>query len=137
MIEFTIPVDPMSVQFSGKRVMVRAGKPIFFKQKKVVKWEQSIEWLTAPYRPAVLLEGALEMKVLYVLRRPKVLMAKKHSTDRIWNIHRPDLDNLQKGLQDAIKGFWHDDAQIVRLNLGKCYAAIGEDPKIEVKINKL
>lgn len=137
MISFTIPVDPMSVQFSGKRVMVRAGKPIFFKQKKVIKWEQSIEWLTAPYRPAEPLEGPLEMKVFFVLRRPKGLMAKKHSPDRMWNVHRPDLDNLQKGLQDALKAFWKDDSQIVRLSLGKAYTAIGEEPKIEVRINKL
>ena len=136
-MKFSIPVDPMSVQFAGKRVMVRGGKPIFFKQQRVVKWEQSIEWLTASYRPATPLEGALEMSVWFVMKRPKAMFGKKHPDERVWNIHRPDADNLQKGLQDALKGFWIDDAQIVKLSLNKCYAAKDETPKIEVEINKL
>ena len=117
--------------------MVRGGKPVFFKQQHVIRWEQSVEWLAAPYRPEKPLEGALEMEVMFVLKRPKSMQGKKFSEWRIWMTKRPDVDNLQKGLQDALKGFWLDDSQIVKLHLSKCYTALNEGPKIEIKINQL
>lgn len=134
-ITFTIPVCPASLQFSGKRVMVRAGRPIFFKQKKASDWEKIVGWYANPHRPANALEGPLKLAVTYVLKRPIALNAKRYSRERIPAPKRPDLDNLQKNLQDAVKGFWIDDAQIVKLDISKCYAAVAETPRIEITID--
>lgn len=131
---FTIPVCPQSLQFSGRRVMVRNGKPIFFKQKKAADWIKVVEWYAVPHRPASPFDGPLTLEAVYVLKRPVALNAKKHPRTRIPCTKRPDLDNLQKNLQDSIKGFWLDDAQIVHLNIRKYYAAVAETPKIEISI---
>jgi Holliday junction resolvase RusA-like endonuclease len=77
----------------------------------------------------------VKLCVTFVIRRPQSLGGKKHPEGRLLAPKRPDLDNLQKGLQDALKGFWEDDSQIVELNLRKVYAAKGEEPKIEVQIH--
>ena len=136
-IAFTLPVDPMSIQFAGKRVMVRAGRPVFFKQKRASDWDAQIARLSAPYLPAQPFTSALYMHVTFVIRRPKALMTKKAYDGRIPHIKRPDIDNLQKGLQDALKAFWVDDSQIANLQLEKWYAAKDEEPSIRVRIQPL
>ena len=85
-IAFTLPVDPMSIQFAGKRVMVRAGRPVFFKQKRASNWDALIARLSAPYLPAQPFTGALYMDVIFVIRRPQALMGKKHPPERncVW-----------------------------------------------------
>jgi Holliday junction resolvase RusA-like endonuclease len=135
-ISFTIPVCPASLQFSGRRVMVKNGRPVFFKQKKASDWEKIVGWYSTPYRPATPFTGPLRMSVVFVLKRPVALNAKKFTRDRIPCPKRPDLDNLQKNLQDSVKGFWEDDSQIVSLFLKKVYAATDETPKIEISISQ-
>ena len=136
-IAFTLPVDPMSIQFAGKRVMVRGGRPVFFKQKRASDWDTQIARLSAPYLPAQPFAGALYMEVTFVIRRPKALMGKRHPDGRIAHTKRPDIDNLQKGLQDALKAFWVDDSQIADLHLTKWYAAKDEEPSIRVRIQPI
>ena len=136
-IAFTLPVDPMSIQFAGKRVMVRAGRPVFFKQKRASNWDALIARLSAPYLPAQPFTGALYMDVTFVVRRPQALMGKKHPPGRIPHLKRPDIDNLQKGLQDALKAFWVVDSQIADLHLTKWYAAKNEEPSIRVRIQPI
>ena len=136
-ISFTLPVDPMSIQFAGKRVMVRGGRPVFFKQKRASDWDAQIARLSAPYLPAQPLADALAVEVEFVIRRPQALMGKKHYDGRLPHTKRPDIDNLQKGLQDALKAFWLDDSQIVDLHLTKWYAAKGEQPSISVRIQPI
>ena len=134
-ISFTIPVCPMSLQNSGRRVMVRNGTPIFYKQKKAKDWEKLIEYTANPHKPARPYEGPISMRVEFVLKRPIALNRKKFNPGRIPCPKRPDADNMQKCLQDSLKGFWLDDAQIVELHLIKVYASKTETPKIEVSIH--
>lgn len=48
---------------------------------------------------------------------------------------RPDVDNIQKGIQDALKGIaYGDDSQIIRGDVTKRYAARGEQGKTEITI---
>ena len=48
---------------------------------------------------------------------------------------KPDTDNIAKIILDALNGLaYHDDAQIVELNLIKCY---GEIPCVRVKIEEV
>lgn len=45
---------------------------------------------------------------------------------------RPDIDNLAKGVMDAIKGIvWRDDAQVTTLSLRKRY---GDEPGVLVRV---
>ncbi|PZX07590.1 endodeoxyribonuclease RusA [Psychrobacillus insolitus] len=45
---------------------------------------------------------------------------------------KPDLDNLVKGIKDGLsKVIWHDDAQIVEMNVRKFYS---ENPRAVVKV---
>ena len=59
-------------------------------------------------------ERAIRSYVAIQYQRPK--KAPEHKTGR------PDLDNLIKGVMDALNGIlWLDDAQVVRIHAGKEY----------------
>lgn len=135
MIAFTLPLDPHSVQHGGKRVAVINGKPRFFKTKKAASWANAVGLCANRYRPSQPFSCPVKLCVTFVIRRPQSLGGKKYPEGRLPAPKRPDLDNLQKGLQDALKGFWEDDSQIVELSLKKVYSAKGEEPKIEVEIH--
>lgn len=126
-------MEPLSTQFGGRRLSVVKGRIRFFKQQRVQSWSQEVEWHSLPHRPKEPLEGALGLKLVFVLPRPKRLK----KGEREYCVARPDCDNLTKGLQDALRGFWGDDAQVCELRVTKVYAAYGEKPCIEVRIRQL
>lgn len=72
------------------------------------------------------LEGALRVDVEALMPIPKSLKGVKRDqaiTCQIWPTTRFDADNLAKLCLDALNGIlWHDDAQIVQLNITKRYA---------------
>lgn len=46
-----------------------------------------------------------------------------------------DLDNLSKGVLDALNGVcWHDDRQVFRLTLSKCYVSAEELAGVKVEM---
>ena len=50
---------------------------------------------------------------------------------------RPDCDNLAKAVLDAGNGvLWSDDAQVVKLQVMKLRAALGEEPCVVVRVSE-
>ena len=136
-LRFIIPVCPMSLQASGKQMIIRNGRPIFFKLKKAVDYQKIIRLYASKYRPAKPWECPIHLQVDYYLDRPMRLNTKKIASCAQYCPKRPDLDNLQKGTQDAFKGFWLDDSQIAQLTLRKFYAPLGKEAWIDIQMNKL
>lgn len=52
---------------------------------------------------------------------------------------RPDLDKLIRAVLDSLTtaGVYNDDSQVIRLAVGKFYAAEGTDPGVHVTITEL
>lgn len=47
---------------------------------------------------------------------------------------KPDIDNVQKAVMDALTGVWYvDDSQIVESHVGKWYS---ENPRVEVTVEE-
>ena len=137
-IKFTIPIAPLSVQFGGRRVgFSKSRRPVFFKDARVEGWIEAVQLYSNRFRPRQPLSGVVHLRVVFVLPRPKSLSRKKDPDGRMWAPVRPDHDNLIKGLQDALKAFWIDDAQICVGTQIKVYCAKGEEPKMEVSIDQL
>lgn len=69
------------------------------------------------------LAGAVEISVAFELARPPSHWCKRglSSSAPAWP-GKPDWDNLSKAVCDALNGLaYHDDAQIVRSTVEKCY----------------
>lgn len=130
-------MQALSLQSSGKRMLIRNGRPLFFKNKRATDYHKLIRAYVARYLPKQPFLEPLHVRVDFYLERPARLNGKKHFAGAIAHDRRPDLDNLQKSLQDALSGFWHDDSQVASLSLRKFYAAKNENPTIHIQINKL
>jgi len=75
-------------------------------------------------------DGPLVVSIRFVLKRPKRL----RKGDRVIHDKRPDLDNLVKGVLDAIP--IKDDARVVQLSAIKWYASSDESPNILLEITQ-
>ena len=79
------------------------------------------------------MSGALSLDVTFVCSRPKRFS--KRLVERQPKTTRPDVDNLTKALLDGLQGgVFNDDAQLVEVKARKVYAALNEEPCIELTL---
>lgn len=82
--------------------------------------------------------GPLFVHVEAVFPRPKALQTKKLAQARLWHQRKPDRDNLDKAVLDALTGIaWADDCQACDGGQRKRYTNPGESPHVTVTIREL
>jgi len=85
--------------------------------------------------PAQPLEGPVEVSACFLLPRPQYLCKAKEPDGRIPHAKKPDRDNLEKVLLDAMKGLMFlDDGQVFAGEIQKYYHEKGGRPRVEVRI---
>lgn len=83
--------------------------------KAQFRQELQLKWALPPF------EGAVKVE-LQIYRRIKRLESKRYG----------DVDNLAKGILDAMKGIcWVDDSQVVELHVWKHWSA---EPRVDVEV---
>lgn len=86
------------------------------------------KWFSGP-----VIDGAVSLELLFVLPRPKNKMWKSRPMPRILHTAKPDLDNLQKSVKDALsKIAWRDDSQVCSVKAAKFVASGDERPHVVV-----
>ena len=105
--------------------VTRFGKVYYTKTyKEYLKLlKQDLEFYQIP-------DGPLSVSIRFVLKRPQRL----RKGDRVIHDKRPDLDNLCKGVLDALP--IDDDARVVQLSAIKWYASSAEKPHILLEIEQ-
>lgn len=84
------------------------------------------------------LEGPLLLAVLFLRPRPGRLLRRSAPPERVWCDVLPDLSNLEKGLEDALRGITYpDDGRIACKRTAKAYVAACEHPSTEVLVRRL
>ena len=88
-----------------------------------VRWEKGV-----PLR--------VRIKAVYgIPRSDSGLTAARKASGEIRPTKKPDADNVEKIVLDAINGIaWRDDAQVVDLRTTKVYGAV---PRVEVEIDEI
>lgn len=114
---------------------VAQGRPRFFRRGSFVgcydpskskSWKETIAW-QAVENKVPLLDGALDMRLVFSLKRPKTLPKKV-----VHHVKKPDLDNLTKAVKDALNGIaYKDDSQIISCMALKRY---GEPLGVQIQI---
>ena len=86
-------------------------------------WKGDIILQGAPHRPKTCLEGPLSVELTFYLPRPKSLRRKKDPELPIRHTKKPDRDNLEKAVLDALTkdGWWRDDSQVCAGEVKKYY----------------
>ncbi len=128
MIKFFIPGIPVA---KGRPKFSTIGEiPRAYTPKKTRAWETYFEWRSKPYRPSEPLEGPLEIHLVFSMPRPKSL-----PKNVIHHIKKPDIDNMQKSVIDALENaaFFKNDSQFVYKTASKIYSY---QPGVNVIIKK-
>lgn len=86
-----------------------------------------------------LIEGPVAVSWVAVFPRPKAMLAKKFCDGRIPHAKKPDRDNIDKAIMDALKGYaWRDDCQVSDGGrLVKRYAGRAESPHVTITIDEV
>ncbi len=84
------------------------------------------------------LEGPFGVSIVFVFPRPASMMWKRKPMPRVRHTGRPDRDNLDKAVLDAMKGLiFRDDAQVCAGTIEKWIAAGDEQPHVTIVIEEL
>ncbi len=110
-----------------------ASKPVTWSQK--TSWYQLVYAEALSNRPNLPLEGPLGVELVFRMPKPKSMKGK----DVCWHITRPDKDNLEKGIFDALTQaqVWRDDSLVCESFCQKIYAMPGFEPGMTITVKKL
>lgn len=87
-------------------------------------WKQAIAAAALLHRPETPITGPVSVNSTFYFTRPKRLMRKIDPDGEIPHTTKPDRDNLDKAVLDALTGlgFWRDDCQVWDGSPRKLYA---------------
>lgn len=109
------------------RAFARNGKARVFDAGTAEGWKSAVAMELRPVAGRRL-AGPLSLRLVFRLPRPKAHYRSdgtvRPSAPIHWHAQRPDLDNLEKAVLDAMTaiGVWQDDAQVVTLSSRKSWA---------------
>mgnify|MGYP000932564781 CR=1 FL=1 len=127
---------------------IAQGRPRFSRQGGFVKaydpprsrdYKQYIKLVAREDAPEAPVTGAVVLSLKIYRAVPKSMSKKKREAALVGRLRpttKPDISNVLKGVEDALKGLWYvDDSQIVGYGeLGKWYA---ERPRIEITMQEI
>lgn len=127
--------EPLYIRIEGKvvgkqraRVVRRGGKSITYTPGGTSVWEEQIQWQSLEQKRSPLWDEPLAIKMWFVLSKPKTVK-------RFWPSVKPDYDNLEKSITDALeKIIYTNDSRIVRSEFLKMY---GEPERAEIVVYTL
>lgn len=112
----------------ARTVTQRNGRVHAYTPDETAVWQDVIRCEALRSRPTAPLEGPLYVKLVFYLPRPR-------TAKRAWPSVKPDLDNLEKAVLDALNRLiWRDDAQIVSKVSTKRY---GYPARVEITVEEL
>lgn len=126
---FFLPMVPPTKTAQEKRWKCVKGKPVGYMPEELKAAYVKIRDAAAAYKPEVRWDGPLMLLVQWCFPADE-----KHPRGS-WRTSKPDTDNLQKMLKDALTeaGFWVDDCLVVNETVQKFYL---DTPGIYVRIER-
>lgn len=131
---FTVPGIPVA---KGRpRVTIRGGRPQAYTPEKTEKYENLVRLaFTEKYGETVPASGPIILEFRAYFPVPKSFSKKKKQLALqgvLQKTTKPDLDNIQKAIQDGLNGVaFVDDSQIFRYVATKSYS---ETPRVDIEI---
>jgi Holliday junction resolvase RusA-like endonuclease len=131
-VEFTVPGDIVPwARSGGGKTVVR-----FTPKRQRAYMAVLRDYAALAMRGRVPLDGPLELRLCAVYGWPqRIKPADRAKPGVAWKASKPDADNVQKILKDALnKIVWIDDARVASWHGWKLY---GDRPRLEVKVFEL
>lgn len=129
---------------NGKPIMTKDGQPIVraYDPATAEGWKQQIAIAGKDFVPFPALAGPVKVDAFFVFGRPRSHFRTGRLANVLrddapeWHTGKPDRDNLDKAVLDALKvlGFFVDDSQACLGTLSKIY---GDEPGCTIRIESL
>lgn len=102
-------------------------------------WKEAVVIAARPHAPSEPLAGHLSVRIEMWLARPQSMSRKKDPDGAVWAPKKPDNDNVEKAIWDALvgMGFIADDAMIVHNETRKKYHPKGAAPGARITVATL
>ena len=141
-IKFTVPGIPIAQPRQRSRVMNIGGKSMaqnYTPTKAPINtFKAAVQMAASQAFSGELLTGPVFLRLSFRLDRKKHQTKKRGDNPPLYGNKKPDLDNLMKGVCDALNGVvWRDDSQVVEVCMVKTIAAGSESPGVDVMIDTL
>lgn len=96
------------------RAFARGGKAAVYTPGTAEAWKSSIAVAVKQFLPAVPIAAPVRIDLRFMMPRPKRLMRRKDPDGPIRYDGRPDSDNMEKAVWDALEivGLYDDDKRI-------------------------
>ena len=117
-----IPGSPVA---KGRPRVVRTkdGRTMTYTPKTTAEYQAFVRMMASQDAPEEPWDGPVAINLRFCIERPKSVKPNK----RPLPIVKPDLDNLEKAILDALNGVWYtDDSRIVRKVSEKKYVPQGQ-----------
>lgn len=142
-IQFTIPAVPVAEPRKRSRVVRANGKSLVSHYTPTTHPVNAFKSSASKAATETIgslgpLTGPLKIEIVFVLPRTAGQIWKTKPMPRIWHSKKPDFDNLEKSVCDALKGIvWLDDSQVCCTSVCKVIAAGDELPHVEFACEQL
>lgn len=138
MIRFIVPAVPVAQPRQRHRVVTSGGRAFATnyvpKTDPVHSFKAAVQVAALAVYSDAPLDGPIGMDLVFVFPR-KQHVPKKLGTGRQRHTVKPDRDNCEKSVQDALNGLtYRDDCLICEGRTEKWRAAADEQPHVEVSI---
>lgn len=136
MIEFTVYGEPVA---QGRpRFTARGGFSKAYDPEPSREYKQYVKLMASQNRPHTPIEGPVSLTLIIYRPLLKSMSKKKKAAavaGTLRPIKKPDVDNVAKGIMDAMTGIiWQDDKQVVDLHVTKFYS---DQPRVDIKVIEL
>jgi Holliday junction resolvase RusA-like endonuclease len=137
MVEFFVPGQPVG---KGRpRIGRVAGHARMFTPEKTVSYESTVKlFASRAMAGRALIEGAVRVEMLIACQIPASWSQKKQASAAAGGVlptTKPDVDNVEKALFDAMNGVvWKDDVQVVSVVKDKRYSPL---PGVTVTVEEI
>lgn len=138
MIEFIVPAVPIAqpraraTAFNGHARVYEPTKHPIKAFKATVRMAAQSAYNGPP------LEGALQVDCVFVFPRSKAMIWKRKPMPRVRHTKKPDRDNCDKAVLDALNGLlWRDDCQVCAGELEKWIASGDEQPHVIIRVKEV
>lgn len=142
-MKIVIPIEPMgTVRMTAgmvKRIKYRLYGPNDKKALTVIRYLDYKNLISSMARMEYKgepMKGPVEVNIIFHMPIPPSWSKKKQrEAPGQWHTCKPDRDNLEKGVCDALnKIVWNDDGQVCAGRIEKYYS---ERPRIEVEVRAI
>lgn len=140
-VSFVVPGVPVAQPRQRHRVMAVRGRTMavnYTPARSPVNVYKAAVQQAAAEACGEVLTGPVSVAITFVFPRPASKTRKRLPNPRLWHTSKPDLENCEKAVLDALTGIAYlDDRQVCEKSSWKITGSAGEQARTLIRIREI